>query len=355
MLKRSRIESFSPDKSDEGVKKRLRKNPSEMKYKLVISKPISATPGFKEQGKNVFYKDQGGKLRTMDCSVQLRLSEENVECSDVSMPLKLTLCYENGEVVEEQHHLSISEKVVCMKIEKGVFNLNFRIEDVSKNHCKRLFRVMIAPKGSNFEGECTPVFTEPVLVKSKKTKPKDRDIGDLAALEAYSSKESNDDTKNRKKFMEQYKLNDILRRQFKAGKMDINLAASALIEYSAKTTMFMNAIVQQQKQFQADFRKYVAPSINYLVSDIKQRRNNSNRVPQKPLDKQPTSAVRDSSKTSVNESYCFDAADPSLRLNQTRPASNIVRGSSMQLISEIQGLSAGDRQNSLSHFLFDYA
>lgn len=353
MLKRPRAESFSPDKSYEGVKKRLRKKPAEMKYKLVISKPISATPGFKEQGKNVFYKDQGGKQRTMECIIQLRLSKENVECSDVSMPLKLTLCYESGEVVEEQHHLSISEKVQCMKIEKGIFHLNFRIDDVSKNHCKRLFRVMIAPKGPNFEGECTPVFTEPVLVKSKKHKPKHRDIGDLAALEAYNSKGSNDVAENRKKHMEQYKLNDILRRQFTAGKMDINLAASALIEYSAKTTMFMNAIVQQQKQFQADFRKYVEPSINYLVADIKQRRNNLNRVSQNSPDKHPTSAVRVSSKSSVNESYCFDAADPSLRLNQTRPASNIVRGSSMQLISEIQGLCAGDRQNSLSHFLSD--
>jgi hypothetical protein len=45
-----------------------------------------------------------------------------------------------------------------------------------------------------------------------------------------------------------YKMEGKLRRQINSGKMNMNLAASALIEYSAKTTMYMNAMVQIQKK-----------------------------------------------------------------------------------------------------------
>ena len=73
MTKRSLMQSLGPHQSEEGVKKRLRKDQSKMKYKLVISKPISATDGLEEDGKAVFYKDQGGKLRTMEyCSATIR-------------------------------------------------------------------------------------------------------------------------------------------------------------------------------------------------------------------------------------------------------------------------------------------
>ncbi len=351
MSKRSLTQSLGPHPSVEGVKKRFKRAPFTTRYKLVISKPISATNGLKEEGKTVFYKDQGSKYKTMECTVQLRCREENVQCFDMSMPLKLTLCYENKEVVPEQEYLSISQEVRSMKIHKGVFHLKFRIEDVSKNHRRRRFCVMIAPKGANFETQCTPVFTEPVLIKSKKKKPKYRDIGDLAA----SSFEAWDVDGNSKTGSNFYKINDALRRQFKAGKMNINLAASALIEYSAKTTMFMNSIVQQQKQFQEDFRKYVEPSINYLVSDVKKRQQQSGSDPNTPVKNQPIVAPQDDSKSNVKQSsvseYAFDAANPSLQLDPTRPVFNIARGSSIQLISELQGISDGDRRNSLGQFL----
>jgi len=349
MTKRSLMQSLGPHQSEEGVKKRLRKDQSKMKYKLVISKPISATDGLEEDGKAVFYKDQGGKLRTMECTVQLRSVEENMRYLEMSMPLKLTLCYENEEVVAKQDYLSISEEVRSMRINKGTFHLKFRIEDVSKNHGRRRFRVMIAPKGANFEAICRPVFTEPVLIKSKKNKPKYRDIGDYLATSSFETGE------NRKNGVVCYKLNDALRRQFKAGKMNINLAAAALIEYSAKTTMFLNSIVEQQKQFHTDFRNYVEPSINYLVSDIKNRRQQAGSMPEMTFENQPTVDLQDDSKSNVDESsvseYCFDAANPSLRLNETRPVFNMMRGSSMQLISDIQGISDGDKRNSLGQFL----
>ena len=54
-----------------------------------------------------------------------------------------------------------------------------------------------------------------------------------------------------------YKMDEILRKQINSGKMNMNLAASALIQYSAKTTMCLNAKMQIQKQFQNEFHKYV--------------------------------------------------------------------------------------------------
>ena len=98
----------------------------------------------------------------------------------------------------------------------------------------------------------------------------------------------------------------------------------------------MNSIVQQQKQFQEDFRKYVEPSINYLVSDVKKRQQQSGSDPNTPVKNQPIVAPQDDSKSNVKQSsvseYAFDAANPSLQLDPTRPVFNIARGSSIQLL-----------------------
>ena len=50
MSKRSLTQSLNPHQSVEGVKKRVKRVPSTTRYKLVISKPISATHGLKEEG-----------------------------------------------------------------------------------------------------------------------------------------------------------------------------------------------------------------------------------------------------------------------------------------------------------------
>ena len=59
---------------------------------------------------------------------------------------------------------------------------------------------------------------------------------------------------------------------FKAGKMNINLATALIKSAITKNDYVLDSIVEQQKQFHTDFRNYVEPSINYLVSDIKNRR-----------------------------------------------------------------------------------
>ena len=75
-----------------------------------------------------------------------------------------------------------------------------------------------------------------------------------------------------------YKMDEILRKQINSGKMNMNLAASALIQYSAKTTMCLNAMMQIQKQFQNEFHKYVEPSITFLVEEIQKQRSHAQNV-----------------------------------------------------------------------------
>lgn len=263
-----------------------------IEYKLVISKSISDTCGDKDSD-NVFYKDQGGKLRTMDCTIRLQ-RRDGETVSHETFPLKLLLCYEDKNVVANQSFLSIPQDIVKLQIENGYFHLKFRIEDVSKNHGKQKFRVLISPGDLQSSRRCAPVYTAPVLIKSKKNKTKQHtNLEDLTAssLNAFSiasdpggnlatENETYDDNGRNNKnttinglSLNTYKMEERLRRQINAGKMNMKLAASALIEYSAKTTMCMNAMVQIQKQFQSEFRKYVEPSINFIVDEIQRRQH----------------------------------------------------------------------------------
>ena len=114
------------------------------KYKFVITTPISATcANTKEKGDgdNVFYKDQGGKLRTMECTLQLQ-KLGNVNVLSEKIALKLTLYYEDKTEVSNQEILQIPIMVQeqCF-IENGTFQLKFRIEDVSKITEKEILRI----------------------------------------------------------------------------------------------------------------------------------------------------------------------------------------------------------------------
>lgn len=158
-----------------------------VEYKLVISKSISDTCGNKE-GENVFYKDQGGKLRTMNCVIQLQQRDGGM-CLHEKIPLKLTLCYEDKNAVANQSFLSISQDIEILQIENGFFHLKFRVEDVSKNHGKQMFRVLVSPGDLQSSRRCAPVYTAPVLIKSKKNKAKQHtNLEDLTAssLNAFS-------------------------------------------------------------------------------------------------------------------------------------------------------------------------
>eukprot|EP00943_MAST-04B_sp_MAST-4B-sp1_P000743 g743.t1 len=327
-----------------------------VEYKLVISKSISDMCGNKEN-ENVFYKDQGGKLRTMNCVIQLQQRDGGM-CLHEAIPLKLMLCYEDKSIVANQSFLSISQDIEKLQIENGFFHLKFRVEDVSKNHGKRMFRVLVSPGDLQSSRRCAPVYTAPVLIKSKKNKAKQHtNLEDLTAssLNAFSiasdpngnmaiGNETNDDNSDNNNNatinalgLNTYKMEERLRRQINAGKMNMNLAASALIEYSAKTTMCMNAMVQIQKQFQTEFRKYVEPSINFIVDEIQRQQ----RKPQ-PLQPQNTDRKSENQKQQHNfKKIAIDASNTSLTNDQiVRPTGLHSRENSLVLFGRNNSLNS---------------
>ena len=80
----------------------------------------------------------------MECTV---LRSVKYAMTPECLPLKLTLCYENEEVVAKSKTTFPSRRIRSMRINKGTFHLKFRIEDVSKNHGRRRFSCHDSPKG----------------------------------------------------------------------------------------------------------------------------------------------------------------------------------------------------------------
>merc|ERR1712100_476643 len=163
-----------------------------------------------------------------------------------------------------------------------------------------------------------------------------------------------------------YKMDEILRKQINSGKMNMNLAASALIQYSAKTTMCLNAMMQIQKQFQNEFHKYVEPSITFLVEEIQKQRSHTQNVTNSINNNNGTTTTNNSmtnnnSKTSkkkrkrmeeeqqqVNTNVVIDATNMSLSNDQIAPPSMFSRGSSMKLFTSNENDGSTDSFSSRS-------
>merc|ERR1719198_2513048 len=152
----------------------------------------------------------------------------------------------------------------------------------------------------------------------------------------------------------------------------MNLAASALIQYSAKTTMCLNAMMQIQKQFQNEFHKYVEPSITFLVEEIQKQRshaqnvtnsiknNNGTSNTQQNISANTTTTTNNNSKTSkkkrkrmeeeqqVNTNVIIDATNMSLSNDQIAPPSMFSRGSSMKLFTSNENDGGSDSFSSRS-------
>ena len=164
--------------------------------------------------------------------------------------------------------------------------------------------------------------------------------------------------------------------------MNMNLAASALIQYSAKTTMCLNAMMQIQKQFQNEFHKYVEPSITFLVEEIQKQRSHAQNVTNSINNNNGTSNTQqnisattttttttnnnnnsltnNNSKTSkkkrkrmeeeqqVNTNVVIDATNMSLSNDQIAPPSMFSRGSSMKLFTSNENDGSTDSFSSRS-------
>jgi len=141
-------------------------NPVMTRAMLVVNAQIRVMNELPE----VWYKDQGGKDKCIEIYLELWGPHGLVTGQEV--PLKCVLLYEDFKQVIQQDVLVPSPTTVLSIGPTGKTQIKLRIEDVSKNHQSRRFRIRVEPDTS-----LSPVHfdkssdvTSPVLVRSKLNK-----------------------------------------------------------------------------------------------------------------------------------------------------------------------------------------
>ena len=136
-----------------------------------------------------FYNER--KKAAMELSVKL-VNEKNEIVRDRYVPLKALLLYEGGKEVYDQKILH--SKNIRMAVDRtGQATLNFRIEDVSKNHQKQQFVIQLSPDivANPDNADIYPGTTTPVCAMSKN--PEDR-CGSKKNMKRRKENSSDDDS-----------------------------------------------------------------------------------------------------------------------------------------------------------------
>ena len=110
-----------------------------------------------------WWKDMGKKDKTISFSVGLAGGEKPT----VAVPLKCRLVYSDGLVVPNQKLLSVRSPHPELTERRPVCLINFRVEDVSKNHQSKAFIVVVESSRESDWLKIAPCCTFPVQVKSK--------------------------------------------------------------------------------------------------------------------------------------------------------------------------------------------
>lgn len=262
-------------------------------YKIRVLKEVDS----------VFYKDEGGRDKSMLMKAELH-SVTGIETSK-EVPLILTLHYHDEEKTqlndEAQKHLRVMEEQADLKITKGKVDINFRINDVSKNHQKLPFCVKIAPKNVPSYKDVAFAFTSGVKVLSKRNKTKknpaalvkdlDHSLGNgLSAESPFDSNQTLGQSiaSNYSKssaavvpssVRNPYRLNiapDIKRKIHREEDVPFSNCVGVITQYAAYTTMWMEEVNKRNKQFQNDWNNVVYPCITQLLKHAKEQEISGN-------------------------------------------------------------------------------
>mmetsp|Transcript_724 Transcript_724/g.733 ORF Transcript_724/g.733 Transcript_724/m.733 type:complete len:356 (-) Transcript_724:1505-2572(-) len=120
----------------------------------------------------VWYKDEGGREKSIDMSVSLYDSSD-AKVFNRRIHLKLTLQYENGQDCPRQEILRLnSDSRLYIDETTGEALLRFRIDEVSRSHQKQLFRVLVSPDSVHYPltSDISPDLSVPIEVRSKRNK-----------------------------------------------------------------------------------------------------------------------------------------------------------------------------------------
>lgn len=115
---------------------------------------------------DVWLKDQHGKESWISLDIKLQDNNGNL-IKNRQVNLVTTLLYSDGTEVPKQNLLKYSGNMSIGK--SGSTTIKFRILEVSRNHQKRKFKILISPKCDN-DSTCSDICsveTTPIEVRSK--------------------------------------------------------------------------------------------------------------------------------------------------------------------------------------------
>ena len=122
-----------------------------------------------------WYKDEGGRDKCIELQVKL-VDEKNRAILNRSIPLRATVLYENGRVVEMQNIMVINMNESKTVIDKsGMGILKFRINEVSSKHRDQRFKILVSPEDSTDFADIGPACSIALDIKSKRNNKRARE------------------------------------------------------------------------------------------------------------------------------------------------------------------------------------
>lgn len=88
------------------------------------------------QPDDTFYKDEGGRANCLRCKILLKDSNEST-VKNRDIPLIARLVYEDMSLAQSSRDI-LEVLTQNVELKKGQCNIDFRINEVSKNHNKRV-------------------------------------------------------------------------------------------------------------------------------------------------------------------------------------------------------------------------
>eukprot|EP01031_Cornospumella_fuschlensis_P050808 gene50808-62141_t len=135
-----------------------------IRHKLVVSEANNAP--------YVWYKDEGAKDKAIKVLVKLVDASRAVVSTRV-VPLSVSLIYSSGQPVQPSSVLTVfhDRDRPLVITQRGSEIVRFRVNEVSRNHRKQMFHLLVAPdiNADPSVGDVSPATSVAFEVKSKRT------------------------------------------------------------------------------------------------------------------------------------------------------------------------------------------
>ena len=135
------------------------------KYKLGMTQDLELIDGDK------WYKDEGGKTNFLEFRMGVHNNKDQyIQCShDIKFETELVYANDKTTVLNQGILKIDPDQYHILTTKDGQIDVRFKIEQVSSHHQRRRFSLKVTPINDPTIGPC---FTKPILVLSKRNKPK---------------------------------------------------------------------------------------------------------------------------------------------------------------------------------------